>query len=315
MEYHQPVMVKEVLQILQPGESHVVVDCNLGTGGHSLALLEASGSGCFLIGMDLDQEMLALAEERFRSEGIDKDRYALVHANHGDLGQVLEQLGKDGADRILMDLGTCSLHFDDAQRGFSFQSQGPLDMRYDRSSDGPTAADLVNGWSEANLADLIFHRGDERWARRIAKRIVERRGQQAFESTGDLAEFIGQCIPRGAWPKKIHPATRTFLALRVEVNGEEQALREGLDKGLELLRPAGRLAVLSFQGNEDRIVKKRFREVCRDVIDEADPFGRVTEKAGFIDLTRKPLRPGEEEISQNPRSRSTRLRAVEKKQD
>ena len=203
MEYHQPVMVKEVLQLLQMGDGHIVVDCNLGTGGHSLALLEASG--CFLIGLDLDQEMLALADERIRSGGISADRFALVHANHRDLGQVLESLGKHGADRILMDLGTCSLHFDDAQRGFSFQSEGPLDMRYDRTSDGPTAADLVNTWSESNLADMIYHRGDERWARRIAKRIVERRVQQVFETTGDLARFVGQCIPRGPGRKRFTP--------------------------------------------------------------------------------------------------------------
>jgi 16S rRNA (cytosine1402-N4)-methyltransferase len=212
-----------------------------------------------------------------------------------------------------MDLGASSLHFDDPDRGFSCQNDGPLDMRYDRSPGIPTAADIVNTWSVEDLARLFKEKGDERWARRIAQEIVKRRASKPFERTLELARAVGESIPRKAWPPKIHVASRVFLALRVEVNAEDESLRRGLEGALESLKPGGRLAVITFQSHEDRTVKRFFRDASEDKIDENDPWGRVREAAKFRDLTRKPIVPGEEETVRNPRSRSAKLRGVEKK--
>ena len=304
-------MVKEVTRLLDPRPGDTIVDCNLGTGGHSLALLEACGGRGFLVGLDLDDAMLQLARQRFRSRGIPSSSYALVQANHSDLTRVLGTLGLTGVERIVMDLGASSLHFDDPARGFSLQADGPLDMRYDRSQ-GPTAAEIINGWGESELARLFKSEGDERWASRIAKRIVERRGERPFETTADLAKQVGAAIPRKAWPPKIHPATRVFLALRVEVNAEVRSLEQGLEAALEELKPGGRLAVLTFQSNEDRRVKQYFRKVCSNPIDPSDPWGKIQEAARFRDLTRKPIGPTEKEAEANPRARSAKLRGVEK---
>ncbi|MBN1866424.1 16S rRNA (cytosine(1402)-N(4))-methyltransferase RsmH [Candidatus Sumerlaeota bacterium] len=309
--YHQPAMVEEVTRLLQPRPGDTIVDCNLGTGGHSLALLEACGGRGFLVGLDLDDAVLLLARQRFRSREIPSRSYALVQANHSDLAQVLGSLGLTGADRIVMDLGASSLHYDDPARGFSLQAEGPLDMRYDRTQ-GPTAAEIVNTWGERELSRLFRQEGDERWAARIVRRIVARRSERPFETTADLAREVGAAIPRKAWSPRIHPATRVFLALRVEVNDEVRSLEEALAAALEALKPKGRLAVLTFQSNEDRRTKRILREACRDRIDEADPWGRVKEPAKFRDLTKKPLGPSPEEIEKNPRARSARLRGVER---
>jgi 16S rRNA (cytosine1402-N4)-methyltransferase len=304
-------MVQEVCRLLQPRPGDTILDLNVGTGGHSLALLEACGGEGFLVGLDLDDAMLTLARDRLRSSSISSQRYALVQANHALLGQALGSLGLGCVDRILMDLGAASPHFDDPDRGFSCTLDGPLDMRYDRTK-GPTAAEIVNTWSRGDLGRLFREKGDELWSGRIADRLVRRRAERPFERTIDLADEVAAAIPRRAWPPKIHPATRVFLALRVEVNAEEESLRQGLEAALEVLAPGGRLAVLTFQSHEDAIVKERFRRACRDEIDESDPWGRVKNAAAFRDLTRRPLRPSEEEMESNPRSRSTKLRAVEK---
>jgi 16S rRNA (cytosine1402-N4)-methyltransferase len=188
-------------------------------------------------------------------------------------------------------------------------------MRYDRASEGPTAADIVNRWEEADLARLFKEKGDERWARRIAGWLVERRKRKPFTTTTNLAAEVGAAIPRRMWPPRIHPATRVFLALRVEVNREEESLERGLEAAMSVLAPGGRFAVLTFQSHEDGRVKRKFRAVCRDEIDEADPFGRVKKAAQFGDLTRHPMTPRPEEMEANPRSRSAKLRGVEKRQD
>jgi 16S rRNA (cytosine1402-N4)-methyltransferase len=312
VQYHQPVMVQEVVQLLQPRPGDTIVDCNVGTGGHSLALLKACGGKGFLVGLDLDGAMLSLALERFRSCGISSRSYALVHANHADLAQVLGDLGLERADRIVSDLGASSLHYDDPTRGFSCQADGVLDMRYDREHTDLTAADIVNTWEEKDLAALFREEGDELWAARIARRLVARRRARAFERTGDLARETAAAIPRKAWPPRIHPATRVFLALRAAVNAEGESLARCLDASLEAVAPGGRVATLTFQSHEDGAVKRRFREACRDVIDETDPWGRVRKPAAFRDLTRRPLKPTQEEIEDNPRSRSAKLRGVEK---
>jgi 16S rRNA (cytosine1402-N4)-methyltransferase len=312
--YHQPVMLQEVRELLQPQPRDVIVDCNLGTGGHSLALLQDCEEKGFLVGLDLDPNMLSLALKRFHSHGVPSHTFSLVHADHGNLAQVMGDLGLTIANRILMDLGASSLHFDSKERGFSCTADGPLDMRYDQSpgNEGLTAAEIINTWSVDDLSRLFKAKGDERWARAIARRIVKRREERPFQTTADLAYEIGGTIPRKAWPPKIHPATRVFLALRVEVNNEDHSLTQGLQAALDLLAPGGRLVVLTFQSHEDRTVKKFFRRVCRDVIDEHDPWGTVLEAAQCRDLTRRPLRPSAEEEEANPRSRSTKLRAVEK---
>ena len=306
-------MVQEVIQLLQPHSGDRIVDCNVGTGGHSLALLKACGGEGFLVGLDRDGAMLSIARDRFLSNDVPSRCFTLIQDDHRNLARVLSNLGLERVERIVMDLGASSLHFDDPERGFSCQVDGPLDMRYDRQGGGPTAADIVNEWSEEDLAHLFRGEGDELWAKRIARRLVQRRIERPFERTVDLAGEVGAAIPRKAWPPKIHPATRVFLALRVAVNEEGESLRQGLDAALEALAPGGRLAVLTFQSHEDRTVKQRFRQVCADVIDPDDPWGRVQEAARFIDLTRRPLIPSAEEMEKNPRSRSTKLRGVEKK--
>ena len=179
-QYHRPVMLEEVCRTLQPRPGDVIVDCNVGTGGHSVALLEAcEGKGC-LVGFDLDASVLSLAQDRFYSRSISPSSFTLVHANHSRLAQEMGSLGFARANRILMDLGASSLHLDNPSRGFSCQADGPLDMRYDRDSGGATAADIVNTWKEPDLARLFRERGDERWARRIAKRLVQRRDKILF---------------------------------------------------------------------------------------------------------------------------------------
>lgn len=311
--FHAPVMVREVCELLQPRPGDRILDGNLGTGGHSLALLQACRERCFLVGLDLDEEMLESAQRRFEEAGIGPESYALRCADHRNLALVLKELGEDGADRILLDLGANSLHFDLPERGFSCQKDGPLDMRYCRDSGRMDAAALINEWPEEDLARLFKEKGEERWAKRIARRIVETRQEKPFGRTGELARLVEEALPRKAWPPKTHPATRIFLALRVAVNGEDEALYAALEAATEALKPGGRMAVITFQSLEDRTVKQFFRRICRDVIDEADPFGRVREAARFRDLTRKPLRASEEEKDENPRSRSALLRGVEKK--
>jgi len=313
VQFHQPVLLKEVRELLQARPGDILVDCNLGTGGHSLALLEDSEREGHLVGLDLDHDMIELAHQRFRSSGLPSSCYSLVHADHGELARVMGDLGLPQANKILLDLGCSSLHLDLPERGFSFTADGPLDMRYDRSEGKPTAASIVNSWPEAELARLFRDKSDERWAARIARRLAERRETRPFTTTADLAAEVAAAIPRKAWPPKIHPATRVFLALRVEVNGEDRALRSALEAALELLAPAGRLAVITFQSHEDQVVKRLFRQVCRDVIDEVDPYGRVIEPARFRDLTRHPVQAGPEEERENPRARSAKLRAIERK--
>jgi 16S rRNA (cytosine1402-N4)-methyltransferase len=309
--FHQPVLLQEVCSLLQPRPGDVMVDLNLGTGGHSLALIEASERQGKLISFDLDEAMIETARERFRAAGVPEEAYEFIHANHGDVAEVLASRGITQVDKILMDLGASSIHFDDPERGFSCQVDGPLDMRYDRS-EGDTAADIVNGWDEEELANLFYEEGDEKWSRRVAKRVVERRMERRFERTLDLAEVVAGSIPRKAWPPKIHPATRVFLALRVAVNGEVTALRNGMESALQLLAAGGRLAVITFQSHEDRTVKRKFREICSDLVDENDPFGRVLQKAGYQDLARRPLVASAAEAQENPRSRSAKLRGVAK---
>jgi len=289
---HVPVLVEAVVAILQPRPGGCYLDATVGLGGHAEAILRASEPTGTLVGIDRDREALALAQRRLEIFG---ERVTLLHGRYESLA---EQVGAGSAfDGILFDLGASSLQLDTADRGFSFGREGPLDMRMDRT-EGTTAEGIVARRSEAELADLIFRFGEERWSRRIARAIVEARQQAPIRSTTALANVVSAAIPRRHWPRHIHPATRTFQALRIVVNDELGGLDRALGEAVDLLRPGGRALVMSFHSLEDRVVKQRWRSAAA--------------AASVRILTKRPTRPSEAEILANPRARSARLRAVER---
>jgi 16S rRNA (cytosine1402-N4)-methyltransferase len=284
-------MTAEVLDLLRPGRGGLFVDCTVGLGGHARALLEAGATR--LIGLDRDRDALDLARETLKPWA---DRVELVHADYRALGEVLDARRIDVVDGTLADLGVSSLQFDAPGRGFSFQRDEPLDMRMDRTG-GATAAELVAGASERQIADAIYAYGEERFSRRIARAIVEARAESPVATTGRLAAIVRRAIPRRG-PARIDPATRTFQALRIWVNRELEGLDRFLELAVQRLRAASRLVVVTFHSLEDRIVKHTLRALDR---------------AGAIRvLTKKPLVPGVEETNRNPRARSAKLRAAER---
>jgi 16S rRNA (cytosine1402-N4)-methyltransferase len=308
-EIHRPVLLKETIGLLEPSRGGLFIDATLGLGGHSRAILEASGD-IRLIGIDQDREALDLASESLSCFG---ERFKAVHANFSEIAIVAEESGITGADGILADLGVSSLQFDSAKRGFSFRFDAPLDMRMDAQSDDETAADLLERLSEEEIANLIFNFGEERKSRRIARRIVERREDgKPVATTAELAILVEKAVGRN--PKdKIHPATRTFQALRIAVNRELEVLERFIDDAIDLLNPEGRLAVITFHSLEDRIVKQRFLKW----------FGRCSCPPKFPKcvcgaekkiepVTRKPVVADQEEIDENPRARSAKLRVCRK---
>jgi len=288
---HRSVLPAEVLHALIPISGGTYVDCTVGAGGHAEALLDASAPDGRLIGIDADQDALSLSATRLSRFG---DRVQLVHANYGDLEDVLAATGTGEVDGVLLDLGVSSMQLDQPDRGFSFQSDGPLDMRMDQTQ-GETAASLVNGLPERALADLIFTFGEERFSRRIARTIVARRAAARFETTAALAAAVQTAIPGRSY-HGLHPATRTFQALRIAVNSELDGLTAVLPRAAESLKPGGRLAVISFHSLEDRIVKRFLQG----------------NKESLLAVTRKPLIASAEEQRANPRSRSAKLRVAEK---
>jgi 16S rRNA (cytosine1402-N4)-methyltransferase len=290
---HVPVLTAEVLDFLRPQRGGLFVDCTVGLGGHARALLEAGATR--LIGLDRDSDALAQARETLAPWG---DRVELVHADYRSLDEVLDRRGAAQVDGALADLGVSSLQFDAPGRGFSFQRDEPLDMRMDRSG-GDTAADLVARASERDLADAIFAFGEERFSRRIARAIVEARSEAPVATTGRLAAIVRRAIPRRG-SMRIDPATRTFQALRIWVNGELDGLDRFVESAARRLRLAARLVIVTFHSLEDRIVKHTLRALDRGG------------DAGIRVLTKKPLVPGEEEIRRNPRARSAKLRAAER---
>jgi len=321
-QLHHPVLLEEVVEWLRPGEGGTFVDCTVGLGGHARALLAAS-PGARVIGIDRDPEALALARERLL---IFEGRVELVHANFESIASVLDRQGVPEARGILVDLGVSSLQLERGERGFSFAYDAPLDMRMDPNGE-LTAAELVNGLEERELADLIFEYGEERGARKIARAIARRRGREPIVTTSQLADIVVRAlnIP-GRW--RIHPATRTFQALRIAVNDELKALDRFIPAAISRLARGGRLAIISFHSLEDRIVKRGFlRESGRCVCEahrwraggglkDADVDALICEHCGasrrVAILTRKPVRPTPEEIEDNPRSRSSLLRVCER---
>jgi 16S rRNA (cytosine1402-N4)-methyltransferase len=302
-------MSDEVIRLLAPKSGGVYVDGTVGGGGHSRRILESSSPDGILVGFDRDEEALRVAAERLARFG---GRVRLFHRNFAELESSLNEAGIDAIDGLLLDLGVSSYQLDKGDRGFSFQKDAPLDMRMDSSS-GETAEDLVNNLSEKELAGIIRNYGEERWAVRIAKRIVEARRTVPIKTTMQLVDIIKGSIPRAKWEERIHPATRTFQALRIAVNHELESLEKGLNEGTKMLRSGGRIAVISFHSLEDRIVKNVFRSFAKGCVCPKSAPLCVCGKVPLLKvITGKPVLPGNEEIASNPRSRSAKLRVAEK---
>jgi 16S rRNA (cytosine1402-N4)-methyltransferase len=299
---HVPVLLKESIELLQPRPGAVAIDCTLGAGGHSRALLEAILPGGRLLAIDRDPAAVASGRK-------DLPDAVVIQGDFGDLWRLAPAAGFDRADAILFDLGVSSLQLEDPERGFSFSREGPLDMRLDPTAP-VTAERLVNQLPKGELGQLIRDLGEERWAARIAEFVVRRR---PLRTTRDLAAAVEAAIPRGAWPKDIHPATRTFQAIRMAVNDELGSLERGLKAATQILTPGGRMATICFHSLEDRLVKSYFNVESKDCIcPPQQPVCTCAHRASLRVLTRRPLRPSEAEVGRNPRSRSARLRAAEK---
>ena len=306
---HRPVLLRETIEFLAPERGGLFVDCTVGLGGHSEAILEASGSAR-VIGIDRDPEALSATSERLAQYG---PRFKAVQADYKDLKQILADFAESGAAGVLADLGVSSLQFDSPTRGFSFRFDAPLDMRMNPESGEETAADLLLQLPEEELARIIFEYGEERNSRRIAQWIVEHREQgEPITTTRQLADLVA----RAAGKKKrwqIHPATRTFQALRIAVNHELEGLGQFVETAIDLLQPDGRFVVISFHSLEDRIMKRELRRLsgycqCKARMDVCTCGARRAVEL----LTRRPVIPDQVEIDANPRSRSAKLRACRK---
>jgi 16S rRNA (cytosine1402-N4)-methyltransferase len=306
---HRPVLLSESLEALMPERGGLFVDCTLGLGGHSEAILSAS-SETRVIGIDRDLKALDWATQRLAHFG---DRFRAVHANFNHIERIVEEHGETEVSGILADLGVSSIQFDDPQRGFSFRHDAPLDMRMDSSGGDETAADLLATLPEEELARVIFEYGEERHSRRIARWIVEKRDStEPITTTRQLAELVARAV-RAKRTDRIHPATRTFQALRIAVNKELDELGRFLETGVDLLQQDGRLAVISFHSLEDRIVKQTLRRLSGKC--ECPPRVPVCScgaRRAIEILTRRPVVPSQAETDENPRSRSAKLRAGRK---
>lgn len=307
MTPHIPVLLQPVLNalLIEGQPANRMIDGTLGAGGHTRALLEA-GVGCVL-SFDLDTQALQIAGDNLAEFG---DRAILRHMSYLQMQAEATALGWDKVDGILLDLGLSSMQLDTPERGFAFRYDAPLDMRFDAESSNPTAAELINHLEAADLADIFYKYGEEKRSRQIARTIVE---QRPIHTTQQLANLIEQTSPRQRGKgKKIHPATQVFQALRIAVNRELEAVETILPIAVDLLRPGGRLAVITFHSLEDRIVKKTFKDMATEII--APPgMASIEEQEAIVELVnRKPIVADEVEMSRNPRSRSAKLRVVEK---
>ncbi|MCE5198368.1 MAG: 16S rRNA (cytosine(1402)-N(4))-methyltransferase RsmH [Armatimonadota bacterium] len=308
-EYHKPVLLDETLSLLNPRESGVFLDATVGGGGHAAELLERIGPEAILVGIDRDAEALEYTRQRLKDYG---DRVKLVQGNFRDLRAILGSLGINELDGAVFDLGVSS-HQLNADRGFSFTRDEELDMRMSRSEDIPTAADIVNSYSEHDLADIIWRYGEERYSRRIARAIVQRRGSKPFTTTKDLADVITAAIPGKHRWGDIHPATRSFQGIRIAVNSELESVETGVPAAIEMLKPGGRICVISFHSLEDRIIKTVFRRYAGRCECPPRLLECVCGARKMVEIiTRKPVIPGEDEIGENPRSRSAKLRCAER---
>ena len=290
---HEAVMVAEVLEHLEPARGGVFVDCTVGLGGHTRALLDRGAAK--VLGFDRDPAALTFARDALNEYG---DRIELVHSDYRRLANELDARGITAVAGVLADLGVSSMQLDAPGRGFSFRRDDPLDMRMDTSA-GPTAAESIRSVDERTLADVIYEFGEERHARRIARAIIDARGRGAIETTGQLADIVRRAIPRKGY-SRIDPATRTFQAIRIWVNRELEGLDTFLADAAQRLAPGGRMAVISFHSLEDRVVKHTLRGL------------QAAGEIGLTVRTKRPVVPSETEVARNPRARSAKLRVVER---
>lgn len=291
---HEPVLVAEVINSLAPARGGLFVDCTLGAGGHTRALLDAGASR--VLGFDRDRSALALASTNLHDH---LDRVEMVHGDYRSLGDVLDARAIAGVDGgILADLGVSSMQLDDAARGFSFRADAPLDMRMDRDH-GPTASEMLQEVDETALADIIYQYGEERFSRRIARAIVRARESGPIATTGQLAAIVRRAVPSRGW-QRIDPATRTFQAIRIWVNRELDGLDAFIRLAVSRLLAGARLAIIAFHSLEDRIVKHTFRALAQ------------ASEPSIALITRRPIEAGEDEIARNPRARSAKLRVAER---
>lgn len=308
---HLPVLLDTCVDLLAPALQHpgaIHVDATLGMGGHALAVLEAAPEA-HLIGIDRDPQALELARERIDRAG-HAERATLVHATYDEIPAVLADLGIEAVDGVIMDLGLSSFQIDTPERGFSYVADAPLDMRMDTSSQGPTAADLLATLPEAEISRILHVYGDERFARRIARRVVERRDARPLLRSGDLVELVEQAIPAAARATGGHPAKRSFQALRIAVNEELEILTRALDGALDTLSLHGRIVVESYHSGEDRIVKSAFGRRTRSSAPVGFPVELEEHRPTFTPLVRGALQADPEERERNPRAASVRLRAL-----
>jgi 16S rRNA (cytosine1402-N4)-methyltransferase len=296
---HIPALVGEVVLSIRPQEQGLYIDATIGEGGHAEALLRATAPSGRLIGIDRDAEVLEIARRRLAPFG---SRVDIIHGHAAELRSILDRLQVVQVDGILLDLGVSSFQLETAERGFSFVREGPLDMRMDRTAE-QTAATLVNTLGERELVDVIMRYSEEHWARRIARAILRARRRAPLQTTQDLAGIIAQVVPPSARPPRIHPATRTFQALRIAVNQELSRLEESLTVAIACLRPGGRLCVIAYHSLEDRIVKRTFQAYATAQTN-VEPRARL--------LTRKPVTCTFAERQVNPRARSAKLRVLER---
>ncbi len=303
MVRHTPVLYQEIIEFLRPSADGLYIDGTIGAGGHAAGILEAANPSGRLLGFDRDPEAVAYSEKRLVEFG---NRVALVKASFAEMGVIAPPLGFDRVDGIILDLGLSSRQLADERRGFSFRSNGPLDMRFDPDQ-GLRASDLLNEMGEDEMTMMFRKYGEVRQSNRLTRAII---AERPISNTSELVQIIEKNIKRS---KRIHPATQVFQALRIAVNDELGELERGLQVAVQLLKNGGRLSVISFHSLEDRLVKNYFRDQSRDCICPADqPICTCDHKARLSVVTRKIVRPSENEVARNPRSRSARLRVAEK---
>ncbi len=307
--YHTPVLAGEVVRLLNPQPGHTVVDATAGGGGHALLLGQRLAPDGVLVVVDQDREALEATRARLHDLS---PTIIPIQGNFRNLPALLDQHGIGMVHGVLLDLGVSSHQLDAGERGFSFRTDAPLDMRMDPTR-GVPASELLNETDARELTRILSEWGEERWAARIARFIVEARNTQPVRTTGELADLVKAAIPRKAWPPDIHPATRTFQAIRIAVNDELGALEEGLEGAVSRLQPGGRIAVIAYHSLEDRIVKHAFQRFAgRCQCPPGLPVCRCGARRIVEIITRKPVLPDQIEVRQNPRARSARLRAAER---
>lgn len=302
---HVPVLLEEVIEGLAIKENGIYIDGTVGYGGHSEEIAKRLGEKGKLIGFDRDEDALAHTTERLKN-------YTQVQLIHDSYHNALDHISEE-VDGILLDLGASSPQFDQPERGFAFKSNGALDMRFDISGTKITAADIVNTYQEKELAHILKAYGEERFASKIAKAVCERRKDLPFATTKDLADFVEDVIPKRFWPKSIHPATKTFQALRIAVNEELDIIKDAIPKLIAMLKPGGRIAIISFHSLEDRLVKQAFREAEKSCICPKEfPVCRCDKEQMIRVITKKPISATKTQIKNNVRSRSAKLRLAER---